>query len=81
MISFYTEAVLMCTFRIKIDTQFSQALSAGWERLGVDISITLEIFYFYNVLYEPVCEKINNFGFRPGPTQTRLYSLRVKPEA
>ena len=31
--------------------------------------------------YEPVQETINNLGFRPGPTQTRLYSHRIKLEA
>ena len=31
--------------------------------------------------YEPVQEKINNLGFRPGPTQTRLYCHRIKLEA
>ena len=32
-------------------------------------------------LYEPVHEKTNNLGFRPGPTQTRLYSHRSRLEA
>ena len=30
---------------------------------------------------EPVHEKTNNLGFRPGPTQTRLYSHRNRLEA
>ena len=30
---------------------------------------------------EPVREKTNTLGFRPGPTQTRLYSHRIKLEA
>ena len=30
---------------------------------------------------EPVHEKTNNLGFRPGPTQTRLYSHRSRLEA
>ena len=29
----------------------------------------------------PVHEKFNNLGFRPGPTQTRLYSDSIKLEA
>ena len=33
------------------------------------------------VLYEPVREKTNNFVFRPGPTQTDLYSHRNRLEA
>ena len=31
--------------------------------------------------FEPVHEKTNNLGFRPGPTQTGLYKLRKEPEA
>ena len=30
---------------------------------------------------EPVHEKTNNLGVRPGPTQTRLYSHRSRLEA
>ena len=33
------------------------------------------------VVSEPVHEKTNNLGFRPGPTQTRLYSHRSRLEA
>ena len=32
-------------------------------------------------IYEPVHEKTNNLGFRPGPTQTGLYSHRRWIEA
>ena len=32
-------------------------------------------------IFEPVHEKTNNLGFRPGPTQTRLYSHRSRLEA
>ena len=35
----------------------------------------------YHKKYEPVHEKTNNLGFRPGPTQTRLYSHRIWLEA
>ena len=31
--------------------------------------------------YEPVHDKTNNLGFRPGPTQTSLYSHRRNPES
>ena len=31
--------------------------------------------------FEPVHEKTNNLGFRPGPTQTSLYSHRRNPES
>ena len=34
-----------------------------------------------SVGYEPVHEKTNNLGFRPGPTQTRLNSHRIVLEA
>ena len=33
------------------------------------------------LINEPVREKTNNLGFRPGPTQTRLYSHRSRLEA
>ena len=33
------------------------------------------------ILNEPVHEKTNNLGFRPGPTQTSLYSHRRWLEA
>ena len=33
---------------------------------------------FYLVKYEPVLEKTNNLGFRPGPTKTKLYSNRSR---
>ena len=32
-------------------------------------------------IIEPVHMKTNNLGFRPGPTQTRLYRHRIKLEA
>ena len=42
-------------------------------------------FRFYStcvsVIYEPRCEKTGRRGFRPGPTQTRLYSHRRWLEA
>ena len=34
-----------------------------------------------NFRYEPVREKTNNLGFRPGLTQTRLHSHTIKLEA
>ena len=34
---------------------------------------------FTAYLFEPVHEKTNNLGFRPGPTQTSLYSHRRNP--
>ena len=37
--------------------------------------------FFSNTINEPVHEKTNNLGFRPGPTQTRLYSHRSRLEA
>ena len=35
----------------------------------------------FSTIYEPVHEKTNNLGFRPGLTQTRLYSHRSRLEA
>ena len=32
-------------------------------------------------VFEPVHEKTNNLGFRPGLSQARLYSHRIKLEA
>ena len=34
-----------------------------------------------SLIIEPVREKTNNLGFRPGPTQTGLYSYRRWLEA
>ena len=34
-----------------------------------------------NDFNEPVCEKTKNLGFKPGPTQTRLYKHRRWLEA
>ena len=34
-----------------------------------------------SMINEPVHEKTNNLGFRPGPTQTGLYSHRTLLEA
>ena len=43
------------------------------------LSIKTERTFAYTV-YEPVHEKTNNMGFRPGPTQTKLYSDSIKLE-
>ena len=37
--------------------------------------------YRRSIIIEPVHEKTNNLGFRPGPTQTGLYSHRSRLEA
>ena len=37
--------------------------------------------YKYYKIIEPVRDKTNNLGFRPGPTQTGLYKLRKELEA
>ena len=42
---------------------------------------TLTCLMFKRKQYEPPHEKTNNSGFRPGPTQTRLYSDSIKLEA
>ena len=34
------------------------------------------VLHHYQMVYEPRCEKTCLWGFLPGPTQTRLYSLR-----
>ena len=33
------------------------------------------------IMFEPAHEKTNTLGFRPGPTQTRLYGHSIKLEA
>ena len=38
-------------------------------------------FHRMKLINEPVHEKTNNLGFRPGPTQTGLYSHRSRLEA
>ena len=49
------------------------------------VLVYLFSYFIYKVLmfleYEPVHEKTNNLGFRPGLTQTRLYSHRRWSEA
>ena len=42
-------------------------------RLGIEVVV--------NVINEPVHEKTDNMGFRPGPTQTGLYNHRRWLEA
>ena len=42
--------------------------------------LTVEVLPLY-LIYKPVHEKTNNFSFRPGPTQTGLYSHRRWLEA
>ena len=37
--------------------------------------------YVFILVVEPVHDKTNNLGFRPGPTQTSLYSHRRNPES
>ena len=52
------------------------------DRQSVDVDI-LQCIYFCLLTsqYEPVREKTNNLGFRPGLTQTGLYSHRTLLEA
>ena len=52
------------------------------------ISTFFFLFYIFSIfwdqiiiLFEPVHDKTNNLGFRPGPTQTSLYSHRRNPES
>ena len=37
----------------------------------------LSVFFRIVLTYEPRCEKTGLWGFRPGTTQTRLYSHRI----
>ena len=43
--------------------------------------LTTRIFALRKIIIEPVHEKTNNLGFRPGLTQTGLYSHRKELEA
>ena len=43
--------------------------------------IYFNIQIYYIAVNEPRCEKTGLWGFRPGPTQTRLYSHRRWLEA
>ena len=45
------------------------------------IAVIEAVTFDGRLLYEPVHEKTNNFGFQPSPTQTRLYSHRSRLEA
>ena len=62
-----------------MDDHFGNDLS-GETRLATNI-FSKDIYYYITVLYEPAHEKINTLGFRPGPTQTGLYSQRSRLEA
>ena len=55
--------------------RFSVAFPKKMQHCAVIISL------FHQILYEPVHEKTNNLGFRPGLTQTRLHSHTIKLEA
>ena len=48
---------------------------------GQKQSSTLSCDSSYLHIFEPVHEKTNNLGFRPGPTQTGLCSHRSRLEA
>ena len=60
--------------------------------LHKNLSLQIPHFNFYmnfplikinleTIIFEPSHEKTNNLGFRPGQTQTSLYSHRSKLEA
>ena len=54
-------------------------------KLGIDMPVIVAHLIVYltgdMILIEPHCEKTILRGFRPGPTQTRLYSYRRWLEA
>ena len=50
-----------------------------WINMVSNKAFTAEVLNFLDILnacfiYEPCCEKTSLRGFRPGPTQTRLYN-------
>ena len=49
----------------------------------IDLYSSTPLFLFSGITKdsESAHEKTNNLGFRPGPTQNRLYSHRIKLEA
>ena len=51
--------------------------------MGISRLILIVVILLISAIctYEPVHEKTNNLGFRPGPTQTRLYRHRRRLEA
>ena len=49
--------------------------------VGVGVVMHSTLLAKESIGYEPVHEKTNNLGFRPGLTQTRLYSHRRQLEA
>ena len=44
--------------------------------LGLIVPVPVNCLLVTITIYEPRCEKTGLRGFRPGPTQTRLYSHR-----
>ena len=51
--------------------------------IKVSIQAINKVLYKCNlkkIIIEPVCDKNNNLGFRPGPTQTGLYRHRSRQE-
>ena len=55
--------------------------SAPFQPLHVNANKSLAATPRIENEFEPVCEKTNNLGFRPGLTQTGLYSHRSRLEA
>ena len=48
----------------------------GEERNSVSIAVSLNCSCFVFFIFQPRCEKTGFRGFRPGPTQTKLYNHR-----
>ena len=57
-------------------------ISSNDEHFDHDLFIAKSDFSSFSaIIYEPPCEKTGLRGFRPGPTQTGLYSHRRWLEA
>ena len=49
----------------------------GEERHSVSTAVSLSCICFVFFIFEPRSEKTGIWGFRPGPTQTRLYKYTI----
>ena len=84
-----TEACLMKLFLKLNDTSavreeqpvIMKLLDLMWGLMQVIPEASLLGFSTWSYLIEPCSEKTGLRGFRPGPTQTGLYSHRIRLEA
>ena len=67
--------------RVARGLKFRRDCSSCRAKTKALISCAVDLRLCFAYIYESRCEKIGLRGFRPGPTQTRLYSQRRWLEA